>query len=97
MGYIHRWSHVRTPCLVFLLEPITRHRKGHFQFRITKTWILALFLAVFVCHRSSGDDAETACQREAEEELGLTVEKQELKHIFSTKQQFVLRNGTPVL
>lgn len=44
--------------------------------------------------RSAGDDAPTACQREAEEELGLHVEKDELKFIFSTKQRIVLRNGS---
>lgn len=35
-----------------------------------------------------------ACQREAEEELGIHLELNELTHIFSTKQAFVLRNGT---
>lgn len=45
-------------------------------------------------NRTAGDDAPTSVQREAEEELGLIVTKEELQHVFSTKQQFVLRNGT---
>jgi 8-oxo-dGTP diphosphatase len=42
---------------------------------------------------SAGDDAPTACQREAEEELGLKFEQNELIHVFQTTQSFVLHNG----
>lgn len=49
---------------------------------------------LLVMSRSAGDDAPTACQREAEEELGLDIKQGELQPVFSTKQSFVLRNGT---
>jgi len=47
----------------------------------------------FSC-RSAGDNPKSACQREAEEELGVHLDQGELVHVFSTKHQFVLRNGT---
>src|SRR6187549_1019720 len=45
-------------------------------------------------HLSAGEDAETAALREAEEELGLELQRSELHHVGSLSERCVLNEGT---